>query len=99
VAATALDLVARDFGTRFAEGLASVPVGQWSGPVPSAYGLHLVRLDARTPAGVPPLAEIRPQVAREWENERRTKAREARMSELRQAYDVVIEGVDAPPAQ
>lgn len=96
--ATPLDLVARAFGTRFAESLAAMPVGQWSGPVPSAYGIHLVRLDSRTPSAVPPLAEIRPQVAREWENARRAKAREARMAELRRTYDVIIEGLPAKPA-
>ncbi len=94
---TPLDLVARDFGTIFAEALATIPVGQWSGPVPSAYGFHLVRLHSRTPSAMQPLAEIRPKVAREWENDRRTRAREARIAELRKAYDVVIENLPAKP--
>jgi hypothetical protein len=38
VEAMALDLVARDFGERFAAALATAPEAGWVGPVPSAYG-------------------------------------------------------------
>ena len=50
VAATPLDLVARDFGEAFAAALARAPVGQWGPPIVSGYGVHLVRLSALTPA-------------------------------------------------
>jgi hypothetical protein len=92
VPATPLDLVARDFGGDFAEALATAPTGQWVGPIASAFGVHFVRIGKRTPSAIPPLEQIRPQVAREWENDRRLKAREARLAELRKRYDVVIEG-------
>lgn len=85
-----LDLVGRDFGAGFATGVNTAPIGQWT-PLRSGYGLHLVRVSARTPAVQPPLAEIRPQVAREWESDRRSKAAEARYAALRKAYDVQIE--------
>jgi hypothetical protein len=98
MAATPLDLVARDFGSRFAEALATAPLGQWAGPFPSAYGMHLVRLDGRTPSAVPPLAEIRGQVSREWENDRRQKARTARLAELRKRYTIVVEDAGAADA-
>jgi parvulin-like peptidyl-prolyl isomerase len=86
-----LDLVARDFGDRFAAALAAAPEGQWAGPVASAYGVHLVRIDRRVPAETPSLATVRAEVQREWENERRQKARAARLAELRARYDVVVE--------
>jgi hypothetical protein len=91
VEAMALDLVARDFGERFAAALVSAPEGQWAGPVASAYGIHLVRIDRRVPAEAPPLAAVRAEVQREWENERRQKARADRLAELRARYDVVVE--------
>lgn len=90
-----LDLVARDFGSRFAQALGAAPLGVWAGPTASAYGLHFVKVEARTPDQLPPLAEIRAKVSREWENARRTKAREARLAELRTRYEVVIEGQSA----
>jgi hypothetical protein len=92
----ALDLVARDFGERFAAALATVPEGQWAGPVASAYGVHLVRIDTRIPAETPALDTVRADVQREWENERRLKARAARLAELRESYRVDIEGAPAP---
>jgi hypothetical protein len=90
VSAEPLDLVARDFGAQFAAGLDKAPLGSWT-PLRSGYGLHMARLSARTPAVRPPLDEIQPQVAREWESDRRKRSAEARYEALRKAYDVEIE--------
>jgi hypothetical protein len=86
-----LDRVAAEFGAAFARALADLPEGRWEGPVPSAYGLHLVRIDARTAAVLPPLVEVRAVVQREWENERRVRARDERLQALRQRYEVIME--------
>ena len=86
-----IDLVARDFGTAFAEQLVKLPEGVWTGPIASGLGAHLVRVTARTPAALPPLDAVRPQVAREWENERRERSRTESYRQLRGRYDVVIE--------
>jgi len=86
-----LDLAARDFGREFAAELEKLPLDTWAGPVPSAFGQHLVRVTARTPALTPPLAEVRAAVAREWENERRTASLAANYKALRSRYEVVIE--------
>lgn len=86
-----IDLVARDFGTAFAEQLSTLPLGKWTGPVGSGLGAHLVRVTARTPAAVPPIDDARQQVAREWENERRERSRTASYRKLRDSYNVVIE--------
>ncbi len=94
-----LDLVAREFGSDFAGALGTLPVGEWSGPVASPFGAHFVRIDARTPAELPALADVRPQVAREWENERREKARETRLVALRKQYDVTVEGLPTTTAK
>jgi hypothetical protein len=37
----------------------AAPVGEWSGPVKSPYGLHLLRVDARLPSREPDLDEVR----------------------------------------
>jgi len=87
----AQDLVARDFGTGFAEEVESAPFGQWSGPIASSFGAHLVRVTARTPTALPELDRIRRIVAREWENERRTSSRSDSYQKLRSQYTVVIE--------
>jgi len=87
----AQDLVARDFGTEFAGQVETAPLGQWSGPIVSSFGVHLVRVTARTPAALPEMDGIRRIVAREWENERRVSASSASYQKLRGNYAVVIE--------
>jgi len=86
-----LDLIARDFGSNFAEQISLLPPGEWRGPLASSLGAHLVRVSARTPVKVPPLDEVRQQVAREWENERREQSRDASYRKLRERYVVTIE--------
>ena len=87
----AQDLVARDFGREFAKQVETAPLGQWSGPIASSFGAHLVRVTARTPTALPELDGIRRIVAREWENERRVSARSDSYQKLRSHYTVVIE--------
>jgi hypothetical protein len=86
------DLVARDFGAEFAAAVVKLPVGQWSGPIESGVGVHLIRLTELVPPKAPTLAEVRAEVVREWENDRRVKASEASYARARARYNVVIEG-------
>lgn len=86
-----VDLVARDFGADFAAALVKLPIGQWSGPIGSGVGVHLVRLTELAAPQLPPLADVRAKVVREWENERRVAASEASYARARAKYDVVIE--------
>jgi len=83
--------VARHFGTEFATALADVPVGRWTGPVESAYGLHLVMIDERRPGALPAFEKVRDRVQREWEAARRKKATEAFYESLRDRYEVSVE--------
>jgi len=92
VKAMALDLVARDFGEKFAAAAGKAPLGEWGPPVVSGYGIHLVKVTERISAALPPLADVRAEVTREWENDRRTKAREASYARLLKQYDIVLEG-------
>lgn len=89
--AVSLELIARDFGSGFSDQLAKLPLGEWTGPIASGLGAHMVRVSARTPAALPPLYDVRQQVAREWENERRERSRTASYRKLRDSYTVVIE--------
>ena len=88
---TPADLVARDFGSSFAAALEKAPVGEWVGPIDSSFGAHYVRVSDRTPATAPQLAAVRDHVVREWENERRQRARNDAYARLRGEYTVTIE--------
>ena len=89
--ASPADMVARDFGEQFASALVAAPLGVWHGPVSSGYGVHLVRVDRRVPGHPATLAEVRSAVERDWESDRRNRAKEDYYRRLRRAYSVVIE--------
>jgi hypothetical protein len=91
------DLVARDFGASFAAALEEVPVGEWVGPIDSSFGAHYVRVSDRTPAVAQQLAAVRDHVVREWENERRQRARNDAYAKMRGEYAVSIE--TKPPTE
>ena len=84
--------IANTFGEAFAADVEAAPVDQWTGPVESAYGLHLVRVSARTPAAQPTLAEIRPAVLREWQAAQRQQVNDAFYQSLRSKYEVRYDG-------
>ena len=50
-----------------------------------------MRVSDRTPAAAPPLAAVRDYVMREWENERRQRARTDAYAKMRGGYEVSIE--------
>jgi hypothetical protein len=79
------------FGTEFAATLFSRVSGEWSGPVPSSYGVHLVRVTQFTPAHLPQLAEVRSKVLTDFKNERLRMASEAYYAELRKHYYIDME--------
>ena len=91
VNATPADLVARDFGEEFAKKLESLPLNVWQGPIASGMGAHLVRITERTPSELPELAAIRPQVLREWENQRRESNRAEVYQAMLKNYRIVID--------
>jgi parvulin-like peptidyl-prolyl cis-trans isomerase-like protein len=91
MARTPADLVARDFGASFAAALEKLPIGEWVGPIESSFGAHYVRVSDRTPAVAPQLAAVRDHVVREWENERRQRARNDAYTKMRGEYQIRVE--------
>ena len=80
------------FGQQFAEGLAALePDDRWQGPIPSGFGWHLVRLRAREPGELPPLANVRDRVEADWRNATIAERREEAYRTLRNAYRIETE--------
>ena len=88
--------VARAFGPDFADALMKLAPGQWSGPVESSFGLHLVLVRERSDGAAAALAQVRPLVEREVLAERRKAELQALYERLLAKYAVVI---DMPAAQ
>jgi len=87
--------VARLFGNDFADGLFRQPVGTWSGPIGSGYGVHLVKVESLAQGGVPALDDVRPLVEREWANDRRQQLSKAFYENLRAKYKVTVQMPEA----
>lgn len=83
--------IAKHFGDDFAESVVQLETGRWSGPVESAFGLHLVFVEASEAGRVPSLAEVRRAVERDWTAARRDEANEAFYQALRGRYEVTVE--------
>ncbi|MBK0399044.1 peptidyl-prolyl cis-trans isomerase [Limibaculum sp. M0105] len=83
--------IAQVFGEDFADALGSAPLGRWTGPVPSTYGVHLIQVERREPGRMPSLAEARAGVESDWRDARRREARAAYLAQLRAKYEIRVE--------
>lgn len=79
------------FGGEFAAQLAALREGEWSGPVTSSYGLHLVRVEARGAAQPASFDTVRGTVARDFNDERRRTANREIFEKLRERYQVSVD--------
>jgi len=89
-----VSVIARDFGTGFAETIAELEPGTWQGPVESAYGMHLVMVDQIVAGYDPPLSGIRAAVEDGWREEHRREAIDDMYDRLKKKYTVIVEPPD-----
>ena len=79
------------FGGEFAAQVVTLREGEWSGPIASAYGLHLVRVETRgvsQPASFDPVCDA---VVRDFNDERRRTANLEIFEKLRERYQVRVD--------
>jgi peptidyl-prolyl cis-trans isomerase C len=84
------DDIARDFGREFADKLAALTPGSWQGPIQSGFGLHLVYIQKRETASLPPLAEVREQVKNDHLYELRQTHSAELLDKLKARYQITI---------
>lgn len=82
--------VARLFGPAFSESLFRLAPDTWEGPVPSGYGLHLLRVTDTRPAGPPALGEVGARVRNDLLRQRKEDALGAYLDTLHEKYEVEI---------
>ena len=85
------------FGEEFTAQVIELPVGQWSGPISSAFGLHVVRLDALDPGRPSELVEVRDAVYRDLLSERTRDAEQSYFDGLLSQYTVTVEWPEGMP--
>jgi hypothetical protein len=84
------------FGAAFAKAVLRLPVGRWSGPIESGYGLHLVKVTQVSPPQDLPFAEVRQRLAEEWYRQRQETARAQLVDGLMRKYRVVADAAVRP---
>ena len=89
----------RELGASFAEQAMEAPIGEWFGPVESAYGKHWVFVEDRRASSNPPLNEVLREVRSEWLRERETEATRLYLEGLRRRADVRIDSSPLPENQ
>jgi len=80
------------FGPDFGEWLLAAPVGDWFGPVESAYGLHLVRVLERTALQLPDFDELRDRLSTDYTFDTRQAANAQALERLTERYEIVFDG-------
>ena len=83
--------VASQFGDELAAALSHAPAGEWFGPVTSAYGEHLLRVDVLEKGSAAVLADVREAVERDVRYAHDQAARDALYARLRARYTIRIE--------
>jgi hypothetical protein len=91
VALTSLRDIDRQFGDGFGQRLEAVEPGRWTGPIRSAYGLHLVLVRERVDSRLPDFSVVRPILEREFLAARRRQQLAAMYDRLLAKYRVTVE--------
>lgn len=87
--------IVRLFGSEFVAALSELsPSDTWQGPVKSAFGQHIVRLNAFKPAQKRPYDVARADVLADWTNDERRMRNAKAVEDIIARYDVQIEGAD-----
>lgn len=82
--------IAGVFGPSTADTVFALPVGEWSEPVQSPYGLHLILVETHTAGGPPAFEAVRGQVLHAWLRDGAEARLQTSLAVLRQRYDVRI---------
>lgn len=81
------------FGPDFAEALAKLPAGEWTGPIASSLGLHFVHITAVSHFQPAPLATVRERVLADFEAAERKRLSQEALNRLKARYQIHYEDI------
>jgi hypothetical protein len=90
------DDIDRQFGDGFSQLLAEQPQGRWFGPLPSAYGMHLVYVQQVHLGVMADFAVARDQLRHAWQLDQRQQQLDQFYALLLQRYAVVVDAKQTP---
>lgn len=83
--------IRKQFGDEFGKNLLELQTGEWTGPIRSGFGRHLVFISERLGTRLPNLDEVREEVRRDWMAEKQRELKDAAYAKIRERYPVIIE--------
>ncbi|HPG26302.1 MAG TPA: peptidylprolyl isomerase [Myxococcota bacterium] len=89
----------RELGAGFGRQVFAAAPGRWSEPIASAYGWHLVQVEAVEAGETPPLAIVAEKLRRDLAQARRERKLTSLLAELRARYEVVVPDEPAGPQE
>ncbi len=85
------DKLALDFGSSFAAALDTIPVGEWSDPVRSGLGVHLVYIELKELEGFFPFDQVKEKVKNDFNYEEGLKFRSKLIKSLLGKYKIEVQ--------
>jgi parvulin-like peptidyl-prolyl isomerase len=85
----------KEFGPGFAEELFELKPGDWSDPIRSGYGWHLVWVEKIEPGRIPTLDEVEDDVRMAWRNQRYQEIKKSALDEMLSRYEVSVPSLEA----
>lgn len=82
--------VARAFGSGFSAGVFNTESMDWQGPMKSAFGLHLIKLDKITPETIPHFENVRSMAEKTWYEDAQRAANKAALKNVIEKYQVNV---------
>lgn len=89
--------ITRSLGERFANEVTKLSPGDWIGPIYSAYGAHLLKINERIDQRQPDLADVRELVKREYLVSLKQEQKDLVYKKLRDNYEVTLEPLTTAP--
>jgi hypothetical protein len=86
--------IANDLGSAFAQRLDSLEVGQWTGPITSSYGVHIVFIKEKKEGGYFTFEEVGEKVTVDYNFDASNDFKEELITSLLKNYTVVIDVAD-----
>ena len=78
-------------GPEFTRSVFEAPIDEWSGPLESGLGHHVVRVTQKSPRESRPFADVRDSVLQRWRDAESERILAEMVARLKAGYDVVID--------
>jgi len=82
--------IARDYGSAFATALDSLPIGEWTGPIYSGFGIHIIYIKEKKPAGYFTYNEVAAKVNVDYNYEASNNFKKELIASLLKNYTINI---------